>query len=566
MPGSDPVISNDRPAAPTAADHAASARLAAIVQSSDDAIVSKDVNGTIMSWNPAAERMFGYTAAEAVGKSIRIIIPEDRQTEEDDVLARIVRGQLVDHFETVRRRKDGTDIFVSVTVSPVFDQQGRIIGASKIARDITEQKRASERSAFLVDMAALLAGSLDYEVTLRSIARLSTTPFPGATYSFADYALIDILERDGTLRRIAAAHRDSRQEHLLEQARGYAPDREGSPLARPLRTGQPILVSNISENDMRSMSRGPDHLRIMRELGPKSLIGVPLTARGATFGIFTLLRTQVGQPYTNADLLFAVEIAQRAALFADNARLYAESQQAVRAREHVLAIVSHDFRNALGVIGTSAQLLSVSTTDEEQRKRRLQTLVRVSHRMTRLVQDLLDVSKLQAGHTLSVNATEHDVRPLVQEACDSYRGLMEEKFIALECVPPESLLTVLADRDRILQVLTNLVGNAVKFTPEGGTVGVSATAIDGEVEFCVSDTGPGIRTEEVEHIFDRFWQAAGTASLGTGLGLPIAKGIVEAHGGRIWVESRPGIGTTFYFTIPAAPAASTSAPGGVTRT
>jgi signal transduction histidine kinase len=288
----------------------------------------------------------------------------------------------------------------------------------------------------------------------------------------------------------------------------------------------------------------------MRELGPQSLISVPLTARGVTFGIFTLLRTQVGQPYNNADLLFAMEIAQRAALAADNARLYAESQKAVRAREHVLAIVSHDFRNALGVIGTSARLLLVSTTDEEQRKRRLQTLVRVSHRMTRLVQDLLDVSKLQAGHALSVNATEHEVRPLVQEACDSYRGLMEEKFITLECGSLESVPTVLADRDRILQVLTNLVGNAVKFTPEGGTVQVSAKAIDGEVQFCVSDTGPGIRAEEVEHIFDRFWQATRTASLGTGLGLPIAKGIVEAHGGRIWVESQPGIGTTFYFTIP----------------
>jgi PAS domain S-box-containing protein len=555
MPGPKPVVSDQPSAAPTGADAVAAARLAAIVQSSDDAIISKDTTGTIMSWNPAAERMFGYTAAEAIGKSIRIIIPEDRQAEEDNVLSRIVRGESVDHFETVRRRKDGTEIFVSLTVSPVFDHQGRTIGASKIARDITEQKRATERSAFLVDMGALLAGSLDYDVTLRSIARLSTTPFPGATYSLADYAVIDIVERDGTLGRVAYAHRDSRKEHLIEQARPFTPDREGSPLARPLRTGQPILVANVTESDMTSMSRNAEHLRIMRELEPKSLISVPLTARGVTFGIFTLVKTR-GEPYTSADLAFAVEIAQRAALAADNARLYAESQKAVRAREHVLAIVSHDFRNALGVIGTSARLLSVATTDEEQRKRRLQTLVRVSSRMTRLVQDLLDVSKLQAGHTLSVNATEQEVKPIVQEACDSYRALVDEKFIGLECTTTESLPTVLADRDRILQVLTNLVGNAAKFTPEGGTVTVSAKASGDEVQFCVSDTGPGIRAEEVAHVFDRFWQATRTASLGTGLGLPIAKGIVEAHGGRIWVESQPGIGTTFYFTVPTAQAAT----------
>ena len=565
MAGSNPVISAQRPAGFTKADEAASARLAAIVQSSDDAIVSKDVNGTIMSWNPAAERMFGYTAAEAVGKSIRIIIPDDRQTEEDDVLARIVRGELVDHFETVRRRKNGTEVFVSVTVSPMVDHQGRIVGASKIARDITERKRATERSGFLVDMAALLAGSLDYDVTLRSIARLSTTPFPGANYSLADYALIDILERDGTLRRIAAAHRDTRKEHLLEQARAYTPDPEGSPIARPLRTGQPVLVANISESEMKSLSRNSDHIRLMRELGPKSLITVPLTARGVTFGIITLVKTRAGEPYTNVDLAFAIEIAQRAALAADNARLYAESQKAVRAREHVLAIVSHDFRNALGAIATSARLLLIAPTDEEQRKRRLQTIVRVAERMTRLVRDLLDVSRLQGGHTLSINPSEHEVRPLVQEACDSFRSAMEEKLISLECNGTGSVPNVFVDRDRILQVLTNLVGNAVKFTPEGGMIAVGAGATDGEVRFSVSDTGPGIIAEEMSHIFDRFWQATRTASLGTGLGLPIAKGIVEAHGGTIWVESQPGVGTTFYFTVPTAAAASkTTRPDDVT--
>ena len=562
MAGPQPVISPHRPAA--GSDEAASARLAAIVQSSDDAIVSKDVDGTIMSWNPAAERMFGYTAAEAIGKSIRIVIPEDRQTEEDNVLARIVRGESVEHFETVRRRKNGTEVFVSLTVSPMFDHQGRITGASKIARDITEQKRASERSAFLVDMGALLAGSLDYDVTLRSIARLSTTPFPGASYSFADYSLIDILEPDGTLRRIAAAHRDSRKEHLLEQARRHAPDREGSLLARPLRTGQPVLVPNVSEIDIKRISRGAEHTRLMRELGPTSLISVPLTARGVTFGVFTLVKTQAGDPYTNADLAFAVEIAQRAALAADNARLYVESQKALRAREHVLAIVSHDFRNALGVIGTSARLLLVGTTDDEQRTRRLQALVRVSNRMTRLVQDLLDVSKLQAGHALTVNPTEQDVRPFVQEACENYRALMDEKLITLDCDPCDSVPKVLADRDRILQVLMNLVGNAAKFTPEGGTITVGAKCLGNEVQFCVSDTGPGIRADEVAHIFERFWQATRTASLGTGLGLPIAKGIVEAHGGRIWVESQPGIGTTFYFTIPTNVPSAASSQGDVT--
>jgi PAS domain S-box-containing protein len=541
-------------------DREASARLAAIVQSSDDAIVSKDLNSIVTSWNPAAQRMFGYTAAETVGKSIRLIIPEDRQSEEDDVLRRIARGESVEHFETVRRRKDGTEIFISLTVSPVFDDRGRIIGASKIARDITERKRASERAAFLVDMGALLAGSLDYELTLRSIVRLSTTPLPRATYSFADYAIIDVLDRDGRLRRLASAHRDSRKEPLLEEARGYSPDPDRSLLARPLHSRQPVMIEQVTDADIRSLSHGPEHTRIMRELAPKSLMTVPLTARGATFGIFTLVRSERPRPYDDADLAFAVEIAQRAALAADNARLYAESQQAVRAREHVLAIVSHDFRNALGVIATSARLLLSAPAGGEQQKRRVQTLVRVADRMTRLVQDLLDVSRLQAGHTLTVEAAAQEVTSLIQDACESFRAVMEEKLITLDCQADDGLPAVMADRDRMLQVFSNLIGNAAKFTPEGGTISVGAKADNGDVQFWVSDTGTGIKAEEAAHIFDQFWQATRTASLGSGLGLPIAKGIVEAHGGRIWVTSQPGIGATFYFTVPTAGTATTALP------
>jgi PAS domain S-box-containing protein len=533
------------------ADANAWAKLAAIVQSSDDAIVSKSLDGIITSWNPAAERMFGYPALEAVGRSIRIIIPEDRQSEEDTVLSRIVRGESVDHFETIRQRKDGSQIFVSVTVSPLFDRDGTIIGASKIARDISDRKRAAQRSAFMVDIGPLLVGSLDYEVTLQSIARLTTNSLSGGSW-FADYAVVDIRERDGMLlRRVAAAHRDSGKEHLLDEARQYAPDPERSLIARPLRTGQPVLLARISPSDIDAMSLGPGHTRIMQELVPRSLISVPLAARGVTFGIFTLVRSSLPEPYDRSDLAFAMEVAQRAALAADNARLYAESQQAVQARDQVLAVVSHDFRNALGIIATTARLMLLAPTDEEQRKRRLETLVRVSDRTTRLVRDLLDVSRVQAGHKLAIDVKEQDVATLVSEACDSFRGQADEKLIALTGEPSAGLPQVLADRDRVFQVLTNLVGNAVKFTPEGGTVTVRAAPARNTVVFSVSDTGPGLRPDDVPHIFDRFWQAMRTATQGSGLGLPIAKGIVEAHGGTIWVESEPGVGTTVYFTLPA---------------
>jgi len=530
-----------------------SARLAAIVESSDDAIISKDLNGTITSWNPAAERMFGYTAAEMVGRSIRTIIPDARQSEDEDVMRRILAGESVEHFETVRRRKDGSEIIVSLTVSPIRNRRGTIIGASKTARDITERKRESQRATFLADMGPLLAASPDHEAMLADIARLTTTSHAGMQNALADYCVIDILERDGRLRRVATAHYDSHRAPLLDQLRRYLPDRESSLLTRPLRTGQPLLVARISDLEINQIAIDAEHRRITRGLGPTSIITVPLTARGTTFGILTLVRSDRTGPFDASDLPFASEVAQRVAVAVDNARLYNESQKVVGALEHVLALVSHDLRNALGAIATSARLLLASPADEQQRTRRLETIMRICQQMTRLMKDLLDVSRIEEGHMLSIEPAAQEVPALIRDACDSFRARSEDKLIALQCDVAGPLPKISADRDRVQQVLSNLIGNAFKFTPEGGTITVRAQAVDGFVQFSVGDTGPGIRAEDLPHIFERYWQAKRTAHLGTGLGLPIAKGIVEAHGGRIWVETAAGVGSTFYFTIPAAP-------------
>ncbi len=539
------------PARPPSAEEL-SARLAAIVESSDDAIVSKDLTGIITSWNPAAERMFGYSADEVVGRSIRIIIPESRQGEEDNVLRRIVRGEKVDHFETVRRRKDGSEICVSLTVSPIRDGRGTVVGASKTARDITSRKRDSRRAAFFADMGSILSATLDYEVMLRNIARLVTTDRGEGTRPFADYAIVDIQESGGALRRVAAAHRAPEKERLLDDARRYAPDPTASLLARPLRTGEPLLISDIRSDEIEAFSRDAEHTRIMLALAPRSLITAPLTARGSTLGLFTVVRAESIEAFDDEDLGFVSEIGRRAALAVDNARLYAESQQAVGTREQVLAVVSHDLRNALGVIATSARLLLADRPDERQRTRRAETIIRACDRMNRLMRDLLDASRLQAGHALSIEAGPQDAAALVREACDSFRAAAEQKLIALDCSVGPGVPPVCGDYGRILQVLSNLLGNALKFTPDGGTIDVCAERHADVVQFSVRDSGPGIRTEDSVRVFERFWQATATASLGTGLGLPIAKGIVEAHGGRIWVDSKAGIGATFHFTLPIA--------------
>ncbi|HET7731171.1 MAG TPA: PAS domain-containing sensor histidine kinase [Usitatibacter sp.] len=227
----------------------------------------------------------------------------------------------------------------------------------------------------------------------------------------------------------------------------------------------------------------------------------------------------------------------------------AEAESAVHSRDDILAIVSHDLRNPLNIIAMSANLLEAPIADAK-RAAQLGIIRRAVARMNRLIEDLLDVTQITSG-TLRVSTEPVDVAAIVEEARHMFVPLLAAKDQAFECGSPAGPVFVRADRDRISQVLSNLVGNAHKFTPEGGHVELRAEPLDGFVRFSVADTGPGLSVRDLPHIFDRFWQARQFRRGGVGLGLPITKGIVNAHGGHIWAESTAGVGTTFFFTIPA---------------
>jgi signal transduction histidine kinase len=230
-------------------------------------------------------------------------------------------------------------------------------------------------------------------------------------------------------------------------------------------------------------------------------------------------------------------------------RQYEQAQEAVAAREEVLKIVSHDLRNPLSTIAMSASLMLDEELTPEVRKKQLQTIKRAGERMNRMIQDLLEVAKLEAGR-LALRTRPTDVGAIVAEAFDTLSPIAAAKSIKLETKVAAALPLVDADAGRVQQVLSNLVGNAVKFTPEAGRIILRADRNDGFVRLQVEDTGPGIPADRLEHVFGRFWQADRTDRRGLGLGLAIAKAIVEAHGGRIWVESEEGKGTTFSFTLP----------------
>ena len=275
---------------------------------------------------------------------------------------------------------------------------------------------------------------------------------------------------------------------------------------------------------------------------------------GRKLGTIQLWDKKEAADFDEADEAILTQLAQLASVALENARLFRAAQEATRARDDLVAIVSHDLRNPIHTIHMAASfLLDIAPVNDRrlQARKQLEVIQRSATRANRLIQDLLDVARIQAGG-LAVDPVPVDVKLLVHEAVEAATPLASAASLKVNCEVPDPSPMVSSDRERVLQVFANLIGNAIKFTPKGGEIRILASIEGSEIRFIVADTGPGIPAENLSHVFDRYWQAKSTAKLGTGLGLSIAKGIVEAHGGRIWAESPPNSGAQFNFTLPAA--------------
>ncbi len=296
-------------------------QLASIVLSTDNAILTTTVEGIVQTWNPGAETLYGYSADEMIGKSIMITYPPDHHDEFRDIVARLKRREPIAHFDTARLRKDGRRIDVSISPSAIRDAAGRLVGVSKIARDITERKRAERAERFLADAGDVLASSFDYETTLKSVAQR-------AVPQIADWCAVDLQAEDGTIRQVALAHVDPNKLKLAyDFQKQYPPDlNTPTGAANVIRTGKPELVQYITDEQISAAARNVNHLGQLLELNPRSYMIVPLSARGRMLGAITLLSSESGRRYDDADLALAQELARRAALAVDNARLYREAQ------------------------------------------------------------------------------------------------------------------------------------------------------------------------------------------------------------------------------------------------
>lgn len=430
----------------------------------------------------------------------------------------------------------------------ITEQHEAEITARKLIEEQTRRSAAEaeqRRAAFLADASRVLGASFDYHTTLANLAQL-------AVPAIADFCTVDILDRNGAIQRLGIAHADPEKEQLLHHIMKWV--RAGSPLVphlhRALVEGEPTLIPEIDQRLIAQHALDAEHEAVIRALAPTSVACVPLKLGEKIIGALVWYTTDDTRRYDQRDLELAEELARRAALAVENARLYHESEQATRSRDQMLGVVAHDLRNPLNTMLMAAELLADSAPPDSPTHRHATIVQRAGERMNRLVQDLLDVKRMESGR-LAIEPRRMSCQSLVLEAVETLRSLASSASVdlvmdAVGDEPPP----VLADPHRIQQVFSNLIGNAIKFTPKGGRVIVRCKSGQDVVQFEVRDTGPGIPAEHLPHIFGQFWQANRRDQRGIGLGLAIAKGIVEAHGGKIWVESAPGAGSSFLFTLP----------------
>lgn len=409
--------------------------------------------------------------------------------------------------------------------------------AADKARAIAEA--AEQRAAFLAEASRELSTSLDYPSIMERVTRM-------AIPELCDFCVIDVLDSDGVLQRVASAHRTKKQQNLL-MISGVPDYGDLEPVRHALESGVAVIVDDLSKEMKASFASSAEAQEI---LAPSAAIIAPLVTPQRVIGLMIFVSSESRRTFSGPDLAFVEEFTRRVALAAENARLYAESQQAVRSREEILAIVSHDLRSPLTTITMTASMLSEMQPPEEELPQQFDVIRLSAKRMTRLIDDLLDVTTIDIGHRLPIEKNPVDLSDLISELSEIFRPQAAGRNIDLNWETEVSSATIPADRDRLNQALSNLVGNALKFTPERGFVSIRAADSGDHVEFSVTDDGPGIPPEHLQRIFDPYWQMKRTARMGAGLGLPIARGIIESHGGRIWVESDGKRGSTFRFTIP----------------
>lgn len=522
------------------------ARLAAVVDCSHDAIVSKTLEGRIQTWNAAAERLFGYPAAEVIGKSVTIIIPPELQAEERQILQRLSRGERIDHFETIRLTKDGRRIPVSLTVSPVRDAHGTIVGASKIARDISERHRAER---LLRQTQAQLQAQADGLAKLNECtARLWGCHSLQEGMEQILNAVMGLLGADkGSVQLLDEAG----QELQVAAQRGFTPDlleffrevvaADGSASVRALRTAARIIIDDVKADPSYEAL-----LPMAATTGIRSVVSTPLIGPdGTAFGVLAI-HFQAAHTPNEAELHLLDMFVRHACDFIRRCKM----EQALRAREEslregdrrkdeFLALLAHELRNPLAPVRYALATIKRPGLSSEQHARANEIIERQVAQMSRLLDDLMDVSRITRG-AIELRKSRTELKASIDAAIDAARPIIEARHHTLSIDLPDESVWLDADPVRLTQIFSNLLINAAKYTDPKGTIHLKAAREHNEVAVFIRDNGIGIAADMLPRLFTLFTQAHPTPDCpqdGLGVGLALVRALVRLHGGRIDVRS-----------------------------
>ena len=521
--------------------------LAEIVEIAADAVICMDAFQRITFFNKGAETIFGWTPEEIIGQRIEVLIPERYRANHPRHVAEFGRAgvkarRMGERREIAGVRKSGEEFPAEAAIAQVA--QGDNVVFSVVLRDVTVRKRFEQRQKFLAEAGEKLASSFGSSETLNQVARL-------AVPTLADACILENRVGSGFVAG-AAAHLEPHIEELLDGI-GLAGARIppiSHPLTAILQKPVPVVLQSNATARLLEASTNAAYITAVQAMNPNSAVFLPLVAREQLIGVLTLFRTKGS--FDGDELGFAEDLARLAALALDNARLHDTVRASLRARDEMVGVVSHDLRNPVAAVKMlSRMLLTGLESNGSQDRESIELIFQAAEQMDALIRDLLDVNRLDAGK-LAISPAPVDPSVLLTDSLQTLRPLVEEKGIDLDLQIETALPKVMADRERIQQTLSNLVGNAIKFSAPGSKIVVAARSDSEGAVISVLDNGRGISVEHLPRVFDRYWQSSRTDRQGAGLGLAIAKGIVEAHGGRIWIESNPGEGTTASFSLPLA--------------
>lgn len=513
--------------------------LSAIVESSDDAIISKNLNGIILSWNKGAEHIFGYSEEETLGKPVTMLIPPDRYKEEDLILRKVGSGGRVDNFETVRMHKNGKNIFVSLTVSPIRDNSGKTIGASKIARDISAQVKAKEEIArhtrnleILNALGKSISRKMDVQAVLQQVTN-ATTQLSGAEFGTFFYNVASDKGDSFQLSAISGVSPENFKDvETSEITKLFHPDFHGTIDLTQEDTLEQNLYSGLSVGHLKA----------------KSYLAVPVVSpSGDVLGGLFLGHSKAAR-FTAEHQDLVTNIAAQAAITLDNSKLFERVKALSDKKDEFIALASHELRTPLTTINGYLQMLAKTEKDQMSELFLNKSLYQVN-KLNTLVEDLLNMSRIEAGR-MEFNTEDFDLCDLLRDVTHTFSYTTKTHRLIHELGDKPAM--VHADKQRIEQAINNLMSNAVKYSPKADKVYLKLILNpQGEVEVAIRDDGIGLSQEQQKKLFSRFYRAGNHKGIsGLGLGLYLTKQIIDRHQGRLHLKSESGKGSEFIFTLP----------------